>query len=128
GAPLLLLASIQGVEGLRAVEPLLATLPATASDVVRPAADALVLGGHPSLDALARDLRRAPHPVARAVGVALGAHLGTLSTDDVRLALCDPAASVAAAGARACGTSAWRDLIPIAVPLLGHPSGLVAFE
>jgi hypothetical protein len=127
-SPMLVLGSFAGDDALASVERALSALPDDAPHAVPIAAEALALTDHPRLSALAHDLLRATHPVARAVGVELGRKLGALDPETVRMALGDPCVSVVAAAARACAAPDMAALLPTLTSALGHPHPHVAWE
>ncbi|MDI1477259.1 hypothetical protein [Polyangium sp. y55x31] len=101
----------------------LTTLPPTAMEHARAAAEALLLAPHPERNGVCRTLLVSPHPVARAVGVLVLGRQNALGVDEIRAFLLDPNTSVTAAAAEVVDGLPADDVARL-VPLLGKCMGL----
>jgi hypothetical protein len=95
------LGCLDGKDVLRVLRHALEMLPPHASAHAATAAAAIALAPHPNLRELARELARAPHPVARAVGVDVLARLALLTPEEVADHLADANQPVTLAALRA---------------------------
>ncbi len=111
------LASIEGADALIAVRAGLEQLSPGAVAHAVAAADALALAPHPERRILAADLCTSPHPLERAVGVALFGREGALSVHDIQRHLFDANLAVMGAAIGACARLSIDEVSPL-LPLL----------
>jgi hypothetical protein len=127
--PVFLLGLLEGPDGLFAIERLVESLRPEDGAAVQVVADALVVGPHPGLGALAEDLLDAENPVARAIGIELLARSGALDVERITSLLDLQAPAVLAAAVRALVRAEGAPpSIERVIPLLAHPDADVAWE
>jgi hypothetical protein len=127
------LGSFEGRAPLLAAADLLDALPGDAAESACLAAEALVLAPHPHLAALASNVLRSPHPLARATGVDVLSRRGLLDPERALALINDASPRVTAAALRAFARGfGGRDQdspLPRAVAVLvAHPDPEVCWE
>lgn len=124
-----LLGSLEGPEGLRAIETLLEELGVEEALLGRIAADALSSVVHPEVRLLAQDLAESARPIAQGVGIEALSRRGLLEVDRLAALLTgsDPPVLAAALRALVRAPEADRPLARLRA-LMDHPDPEVAWE
>ncbi len=124
------LAGIEGADALAAVRAGLEGIDPGASAHAELAAEALSVAAHPDRAVLGRDLLRAAHPIARAVGVDTCARAADLPIEQLRRHLFDANLPVMLSALRAAGRLTDEAGAPLAKLLerwLGFPDPAIAW-
>jgi HEAT repeat protein len=126
-AAALALASLDGIDSLRAVLTEIERLPADAAALVAPLAEALVLAPHPHVGDLLRDLLASESPLARAAAIDALGRRSPLSLAELKPHLEDPEVMVVAAAVRSAGALTPPVGAPLLFPLMGHREPAIAW-